>query len=99
MCSLTDISEMGLHCLHPPSLISVFAVRMKKAWVISLFCHAVAHLWFIVNSSHLTNFSQSLLLKNLLLIGSQSVKFYEYNDLNHWNVLWRDGPNHRHLTF
>ena len=38
---------------HPPSLIRVFAVHMKKAWVLSyplsaqsfcLFCHELAHL-------------------------------------------------------
>ena len=41
MCVIEDSDQPG----HPPSLIRVFAVRLKKAWVLSYSLNAQRRLW------------------------------------------------------
>ena len=76
---------------HPPSLIRVFAVQMKKAWVLSYLLSAQQRLWSDWAHSHFVGFVMSrLTYKNMVdpknsgagepYLSRESCKFgYKYN--------------------
>ena len=61
---------------HPPSLIRVFAVRMKKSWVLSYSLSAQRRLWSDWAHSHFVGFFMSWLKRTYSQLLSYNVKSY-----------------------
>ena len=84
-CASEDSDQPG----HPPSLIRVFTVRMKKPWVLSYPLSAQRRLWSDLADTHFVSFVMSWLNYGNFF---QSVNFLDFYG-NTWPPSWKKQQN------